>query len=145
MNLSRIGSPYNWPNAECELILKKIRRAANSETRLILIDSVVPYACRSSDDPQEDRHFQLVRQATSREAPAPLLANYGVASIVGYGADMVMMDLMNGQERTLNQLHDLLEASGWEIREVGQSLTGFLRPVVASPKAGCWSIGGRPF
>ncbi|KAH6879328.1 S-adenosyl-L-methionine-dependent methyltransferase [Coprinopsis sp. MPI-PUGE-AT-0042] len=124
---------HDWPDSECKKILENLRKAAQDDTRLILIDSVIPYACRSSPDDEESRLRTKVPSAVSREAPEPLLANYGAANIAGYCADMIMMSLMNGQERTLGQLYGLLEASGWEMKEVGPSLTGFLRPVVATP------------
>ena len=37
-------------------------------------------------------------------APAPLLANFGAASSIGYDMDITMMGLLAAKERTLDEL-----------------------------------------
>jgi hypothetical protein len=53
-------------------------------------------------------------KAPVKQAPEPLLPNYGVGRIRQYNADIDMMAMLNSQERRLPDLIRLGEASGLE-------------------------------
>jgi len=56
--------------------------------------------------------------AVPAEAPAPLLANYGVAKGLGYSTDIIMMSNFNGQVRNVKAMAALLASTGWELVKV---------------------------
>ena len=78
-------------------------------------------------------------KAKFRQAPEPLLANYGEARIRQYTMDINMMTLLNSKERTLEDFIGLGESAGlqfvklWETGEMG------LVEFVQQPRQG----GGR--
>lgn len=103
---------HDWADTECIKILKKLREAANSESRLILFEFSVPYAC-------PDPNANAITGSDFATAPEPLLANYGL----GDGAyftmvDLQMLSLCNGQERTLKGYTDLAIATGWKLEHM---------------------------
>ncbi|KAG6901415.1 hypothetical protein C0995_012202, partial [Termitomyces sp. Mi166 len=53
-----------------------------------------------------------------KEAPAPLLANYGLVNEMVYAIDIDMFLFFNAQERTIRHFKDLLLSTGWRIRKV---------------------------
>lgn len=75
---------HDWSDSYCEKILQQLRDAAQPHTKLIVIDSIVPYACRVPTD-DEDRS---VPGSTPKEAPEPLLAKYGVSNGMAYIFDL---------------------------------------------------------
>lgn len=60
-----------------------------------------------------------------RQAPEPLLPNYGVGKVRQYNLDMTMLLCYNSKERTLQEFVGLGEAAGlrftklWEFGELG--------------------------
>ncbi|KAH9888543.1 S-adenosyl-L-methionine-dependent methyltransferase [Cubamyces lactineus] len=68
---------HNWQDEESLRILRHLRAAARSNTRIIIGDMLLPYACKSQD--------ALIAQEAS-----PLLPNLGVASIQGYLIDVMV-------------------------------------------------------
>ncbi|KAG5649392.1 hypothetical protein H0H81_004131, partial [Sphagnurus paluster] len=62
-------------------ILKSLRAAATPDTQLITLDNIVAYTCH---DPTSDKGIGK----GTLEAPAPLLANFGVAKIIPYTIDL---------------------------------------------------------
>ncbi|KAF8626087.1 hypothetical protein AX15_005085 [Amanita polypyramis BW_CC] len=108
---------HDWSDEYCRKILKPLREAATPNTKLVLMDSLVPYACH---DPRND-----ILGAAPKEAPAPLLANWGISNSMTYIVDMCMMVVHNSQERTIDQFDRLLKSSGWKISAVRrQTSTG---------------------
>ncbi|KAJ7049471.1 S-adenosyl-L-methionine-dependent methyltransferase [Mycena amicta] len=84
-------------------IMANTRKAAGAESKLVLFDLVMPYACATPDAPP---------------VPAPLLANFGVAG-GGFvtALDLEMMTVFNGKERTSRSVcgtwcSDGMEAGG---------------------------------
>ncbi|KAF8622414.1 hypothetical protein AX15_007060 [Amanita polypyramis BW_CC] len=120
---------HDWSDEYCRKILKPLREAATPNTKLVLMDSLVPYACH---DPRDDALFG----ATAKEAPAPLLANWGASNARSYISDMCMMVMFNSQERTVDHFDQLLKSSGWKITAVRrQAAVGaaFLSSIEAAP------------
>ena len=74
---------HNWSDTYALKILKHLRMAAKPETRLIILEQVVLYACHEQPTPEG------IECATAGPpAPAPLLANMGYANLSGYLVDM---------------------------------------------------------
>lgn len=143
---------HDWPDAYASKILMKLREVAQRDTRLILIDSIMPFACHDSSADEG----KGVPGAVPKEAPQPLLANYGVANEMGYNGDLTVCQLsnqslikhlsfllispnkmllaFNSQERTIRHLQQLLKSTGWRLIKVSRDLSNsFLQPVEAVP------------
>ncbi|KAF8992582.1 S-adenosyl-L-methionine-dependent methyltransferase, partial [Cyathus striatus] len=122
---------HDWPNSYAAMILKELRKVAQNDTKLLLIDSIIPFTCKFSPTSKE----HSITGAIPREAPPPLLANYGIANEMGYNGDLTMMLMFNSQERTVTELETLLQSTGWELSKVQRSdgSSNFLQPVEAVP------------
>lgn len=73
---------HDWPDSTCIQILKHIRAAAGPDTELIIIESLMEYAC---DDTTVDENVPGMK---SRVASEPLLPNSGHANIFPYLCDL---------------------------------------------------------
>ncbi|THH22374.1 hypothetical protein EUX98_g8214 [Antrodiella citrinella] len=102
---------HDWPDEECIKILTSIRPALGPKSRILISDSVMLPTC-----PQSTPSFA--------PAPAPLLANYGIASRYNHMRDLNMLTLLNGRERNPEEWRDLAKRAGlrvekiWETRSV---------------------------
>lgn len=67
---------HDWADDSCAKILTQLRDAATTQTKLIVVDSIMPFACH---DPSQDAE-KGVPGAIPREAPEPLLANFGAVN-----------------------------------------------------------------
>ncbi|KAH9478947.1 4-O-methyltransferase 1 [Psilocybe cubensis] len=103
---------HNWPKPYMAKILRRLREAATPETTLIVIDNVLPYACRRSSDSET---LSDNGGTYYKEAPEPLLPNYGAVSNSPYTLDLTMMFYFNAQEHTVLGLQSLLESTGWRL------------------------------
>ncbi|KAJ7161036.1 O-methyltransferase [Mycena filopes] len=102
---------HDWSDSYTRRILKHLRDAAQSSTKLIVIERIIPFVCG------EDTAYQHIPGAVPAIAsPEPLLANMGAA--VPYLIDMQMMALLSGCERTFPHYVRLFAEAGWEIEEV---------------------------
>jgi len=101
---------HDWPTEKAKLILKALRLSATPDTRLILLENIVPYA------------VAVLEQNTPGDKapvpPAPLLPNFGVANLPCYLADIHMMLCLNGQERTLGEWTTLTDGTGWQLADI---------------------------
>ncbi|KDQ29760.1 hypothetical protein PLEOSDRAFT_27563 [Pleurotus ostreatus PC15] len=97
---------HDWPEADCRKILGHIHAAAKSTSKLILFEMMALHAC-----PDE--------QSGNAGAPYPLLANLGVAA-GGFItiADMQMLFLLDGRERTTGEYAELGRLTGWKLESV---------------------------
>lgn len=75
---------HDWSDEFCVKLLARLREAATKDTVLLLIESIMPFACHDS---QGDDNYEIPG-AVPHEAPAPLLANYGHTNLMGYNADI---------------------------------------------------------
>ncbi|KAF9462322.1 S-adenosyl-L-methionine-dependent methyltransferase [Collybia nuda] len=105
---------HDWSDQYCMEFLKQLRSAATPKTVLFLMESIMPFACH---DPSSDSD-NGIPGATPKEAPAPLLANYGAVNEMGYNADITMFLLTNSQERTILHIDELLRNTGWKVTVV---------------------------
>ncbi|KAJ3513294.1 hypothetical protein NLJ89_g3022 [Agrocybe chaxingu] len=123
---------HDWADPSCVKILTQLREAASPNTTLVLMESLMPFSCH---DPGADLGRE-VPGAVPKEAPAPLLANYGAVNDMGHNADMTMFLILNAQERTVLEMDSLLRRTGWNMtvvhrREGGDST--FLQSIEAVP------------
>lgn len=72
---------HDWSDEYCSKILIHLRKAASPSTKLLSMDSVIPYACR-------DTSPYSFPGAIPDEAPSPFLANWGGANTLGYQIDI---------------------------------------------------------
>ncbi|KAJ7780766.1 O-methyltransferase [Mycena maculata] len=108
-------------------VLKQLRGAAAPTTRLLLVDSIVPYACHARDNSESI-------DIASNVAPS-LLPNFGAVNERVYISDLTMMLNLNAQERTLSHVQSLLEKSGWKINVIMKrdDTDSFMQPMTAVP------------
>ncbi|KAF7363224.1 S-adenosyl-L-methionine-dependent methyltransferase [Mycena venus] len=119
---------HDWSDAYALKILKHLRDAAQSTTKLIVIENVVPLVCG------EDESFKHIPGAVPTTLPPkPLLPNYGIVNMVPYFVDIQMMAILRGCERTFPHYWDLLKKAGWEIEEVHTPLGSTVSQIVAKP------------
>jgi hypothetical protein len=77
---------HDWPDDFARKILLQLREAADSETKLLIGDFILPLAC--PDNVGEDSCLEDIDGAASAMPPIPLLPNLGKAS-----ANVFWMDL----------------------------------------------------
>ncbi|KAG6811474.1 hypothetical protein H0H92_007246 [Tricholoma furcatifolium] len=120
---------HDWSDEYCVKFLTRLRSAAQKDTKLLLIESLMPFACHDPSDKD------TIPGSVPHEAPAPLLANFGAVNEMGYNADIDMFLLFNSQERTIRHIDELLRSTGWRVRKVyrqdGDST--FLQSIEAIP------------
>ncbi|KAG5733918.1 Sterigmatocystin 8-O-methyltransferase, partial [Termitomyces sp. T112] len=124
---------HDWSDKDCIKILTQLRAAAETDTKLLLIESILLLACH---DPNNDVDTLDFPGSTVSEAPAPLLANFGIVNVLGYTADLNMFLLFDAQERTIRHFNQLLRSTGWKIKKVYRQDGGdstFLQSVEAIP------------
>lgn len=121
---------HDWSDSYASKILVELRKVAKPDTKLVLVDSLMPFACRYTEFDAKN----AVPGAVPQEAPEPLLANYGAANEMGYNGDLTMLLLFNSLERTVKHLSALLESTGWRLTRVRRDgANNFLQPVEAVP------------
>ncbi|KAI0682005.1 S-adenosyl-L-methionine-dependent methyltransferase [Earliella scabrosa] len=101
---------HNWADEPCKKILSNLRAAAAPETNLIIVDQILPLACRT--DPQAT---DGTTQTALVPPDSPLLPNLGKALVGGYHFDLTMMTMMNGKERTAQEFVELARSAGWKV------------------------------
>ncbi|EMD33481.1 hypothetical protein CERSUDRAFT_87325 [Gelatoporia subvermispora B] len=118
---------HDWSDRFATNILRQLRDAATPSTKLVLIDNILPYACRADG--------LAVPGARAPDVPEPLLPNLGGAGILPYCFDLSMYVHFNALERTLGHVQRLLEGAGWKLVRVHptDSLGSYLPQVEAVP------------
>ncbi|KAG6817102.1 hypothetical protein H0H87_012623 [Tephrocybe sp. NHM501043] len=106
---------HDWSDEYCVKFLAQLRAVARRDTKLLLIESLIPFACR---DPSDGAGALDIPGSVPHEAPEPLLANYGAVNEMGYNADIDMFLLFNSQERTIRHINELLLGTGWKVTKV---------------------------
>ncbi|KAI0278948.1 S-adenosyl-L-methionine-dependent methyltransferase [Russula aff. rugulosa BPL654] len=91
---------HDWSDEYCLTILKHLRAAAGPKTQLVIVELVMP----------------SIPGAELPAPPQPLLRSH--ASTQVYLADISMMSIFNGQERTITHFRDLLNRAGWKLTAV---------------------------
>jgi len=119
---------HDWADEHCVRILKQLRAAAGPKTELVIFERQIAYAC---DEPASHEIFG----AELSVPPKPLLPNWGRAGSSVHGLDIIMMCLVNGEERTITALRSLLDKAGWKLVAVhrGSLSVASFQKVVAVP------------
>jgi hypothetical protein len=93
---------YDWSDDYCETILKHLRASAKPETRLLIIEQALPYACTG-----KPTDMSYIKGAGMVSLPA-YLSDMGVRGhtlpVFGFAAHVYplqMMTVLKGRERTL--------------------------------------------
>ena len=74
---------HDWPDKQCLEILRQLRGAATPNTRLMIIDNLMSYAC-------VEEELRTIPGAMRDLPPAPLLPNGGHSSTFAYTEDMLV-------------------------------------------------------
>ncbi|KLO13915.1 S-adenosyl-L-methionine-dependent methyltransferase [Schizopora paradoxa] len=120
---------HDWSDDSCLTILRALREAAGPDTKLVVMDKVLPYTCLDQGEGED------VPGYTKPKLPEPL-TNVGAATIgFPYMSSLVMMMLGNGQERAIGHYVELFKKGGWKVERVRQfdSLARYDSAVIASP------------
>ena len=73
---------HDWSDKYCVQILRQLRNAATPDTRLLIVDNLMAYAC-------VDKNVQQIYgTSSSRVPPEPLLPNGGHAVAAKYYEDI---------------------------------------------------------
>ncbi|KAJ3537872.1 hypothetical protein NM688_g6604 [Phlebia brevispora] len=111
---------HNYSDKYATKLLKHLRDAAKPTTKLVVMDSVMQHACRSPQRSSEEHESELVGYKP-HVAPEPLLANFGLANVLAYDLDLVMLNNLNANERTIGEWRELFAASGWKLTAVHEN------------------------
>jgi len=107
------GVVHDWPDDEALQILQQVRAASSAESKLIIIDHLMSYACSA---PSSTEAVALLQRP---EVPKPLLNN--LALVFPNLLDATMMSIVNSMERTIEQWLSLTKKAGFKIdRIVGE-------------------------
>lgn len=98
---------HDWPDHDALRILQQARVACSPESKLIIMDHLISFACKI---PPDDASTSLINKA---EVPKPLLENLGIE--ITYLLDLMMLSLVNGVERTIHQWQALVAQAGFRI------------------------------
>ncbi|KAF4566231.1 hypothetical protein EYR40_001952 [Pleurotus pulmonarius] len=104
---------HDYGKTKATQILSHLRQAASPETKLLLIEQIVPYACVDSE-----ASASIIPGVEQPQAPKPLLANLGKANAIAYLGDFQMYTGLCGEERTIGSWIELTEGAGWKIVQV---------------------------
>ncbi|KAH8916648.1 S-adenosyl-L-methionine-dependent methyltransferase [Atractiella rhizophila] len=111
---------HDWPAQDVVKILKKVKEAMTStstKSKLVILDRILKYSAPDATLPPSS-----IYQPPS--APPPLLSNFGGGLAFPYTLDLGMMNLNNGEERTISAWTALIEQSGFKIEALRGDLLG---------------------
>ncbi|KAF8067694.1 O-methyltransferase-domain-containing protein [Lyophyllum atratum] len=98
---------HNWPDAQAQQILGKVREAMGRDSRLLIHDHVLPHINQTE-----------LEAAEMEVAPLPLLPNYGAGAVRTYYQDLTMLFTYNSKERTLDESVALASTVGLRLQKV---------------------------
>ena len=90
---------HDWSDPYASQILKRLREAAEPHTKLLIIDRILPYACRVP----EDADMAKVPGYKLEEVPEPLPPNLGAGSSTAYTLDLNVRFHFSSFERRFYQ------------------------------------------
>ncbi|KAI5119658.1 hypothetical protein M0805_007749 [Coniferiporia weirii] len=100
---------HDWSDKYVIKLFRRLRDAAGPSTKLVIVDSIIDYACNAPSKYPLDNGLK---------PPAPLLPNMGGANLLPYTVDLVVMSCINSGERTIDGHNSVIEAGGWKLVEV---------------------------
>ncbi|KAF8194080.1 O-methyltransferase-domain-containing protein [Pholiota molesta] len=105
---------HDWEDSRCITILSNVRKAMSQHSRVLVHECILQDAARVPEG-----------KSLFKQAPVPLLPNYGVGRVRQYAMDVAMMTMFNSEERHLQAYIRLGETSGlafvklWDFGESG--------------------------
>ncbi|KIK51637.1 hypothetical protein GYMLUDRAFT_78142 [Collybiopsis luxurians FD-317 M1] len=117
---------HDWSDPYVKKILNSLKESATPETKLVVVDAIVPYSCPAAVT-------EGIPGAALDPVPSPLLPSLGKANSYAYQADMSMWAYFNGQNRTLGHSVSLSEECGWEVVHVHHVPGSFFGQIVCVP------------
>ncbi|KAJ7167796.1 O-methyltransferase [Mycena filopes] len=117
---------HNWPDDRVVDILRHLRDAAESSTRLVIIEKILAVAA-PADTCEDD-----IQGAARPTARSPLLPNWGVGTAGFYYFDLTMHIMVGGEDRTLDGFSNVLNRAGWKIAQVHHCV-GAMSHIVGFP------------
>ncbi|KIK56925.1 hypothetical protein GYMLUDRAFT_75954 [Collybiopsis luxurians FD-317 M1] len=117
---------HNWSDPYARKILNSLRKSATLETKLVIIDAIVPYSCTAAV-------AEGIPGAALDPVPSPLLPSLGKANSYAYQADMSMWAYFNSQNRTLGHLISLSEGCSWKVIRIHHIPGSFFSQIVCVP------------
>jgi len=109
-------------------LLRSLRGGAVKDTKLLIVDQIVPYAASSTNIGKD------IPGAQQPAPPSPLLHNLGTANAIAYLGDLQMMVGHNGEERTLGAFVELLKESGWVAKHIYYIPGSMHKQILAVPE-----------
>ncbi|KAI0761037.1 S-adenosyl-L-methionine-dependent methyltransferase [Trametes elegans] len=100
---------HDWQDEDARNILRLVRGGAGPNTKLLIGDMLLPYACDADDS------------VSFAPKGSPLLPNLGVANMHGYMIDVLMMGMFGAKERTVDEMKELALSAGWKVTDVRRS------------------------
>ncbi|KAF4615892.1 hypothetical protein D9613_011402 [Agrocybe pediades] len=98
---------HDWSDQIAIDVLSNVRHAMAPHSRVLVQEHILQHPFRVPDS-----------ESVTRQAPEPLMANYGVGRIRQFYVDMQLLNVMNSEVRTLAQYNKLAEAAGLEYVKV---------------------------
>jgi len=102
---------HDWPDKSCVQILRGVRDAMKPSSRVLVQEFVLQHADRVADN-----------SSAFKQAPKPMLPNYGVGKIRQYNLDIDMMVMLNSQERRLEEFVQLGEEAGLRFEKLWDNI-----------------------
>ena len=81
---------HDWSDKYSLKILKQLRDAATPDTKLVVLETIMPYACHDTEDIADG-----IISGVAKKAPNPLLANWGAVAEFIYVLDMAVCFFKN--------------------------------------------------
>ncbi|KAJ4469875.1 S-adenosyl-L-methionine-dependent methyltransferase [Lentinula aciculospora] len=101
---------HNWPDAESMLILKAVRGALGPNSRVLIHDYVMQPLNRVPGSEAKKTGLEI--------APPPLLPSFGAGQIRLHEQDILMLNIYNARERTIDEVVELGREAGLKLEKV---------------------------
>ncbi|KAJ3887532.1 S-adenosyl-L-methionine-dependent methyltransferase [Lentinula edodes] len=101
---------HNWPDAQSIQILQAVRRAAGRNSHILIHDYVMQPLSRGSESKVGGTQLEI--------APTPLLPSFGSGNIRLYEQDMLMLNIYNAKERTIEEVVELGHQANLRLEKV---------------------------
>jgi len=118
---------HDHSDEDAKKILMHLRKSAKADTKLMIVEQVVPFACVDTTEAMK------VKGYVAPHVPEPLLPNFGKANTVAYFVDVHMNNLFLGKERTLTDFVTLGKETGWEVEQMYELPGSIFKQVIATP------------
>ncbi|KLO13212.1 S-adenosyl-L-methionine-dependent methyltransferase [Schizopora paradoxa] len=105
---------HDWADSYVKTILQQLREAAGPDTKLVVMDRIIPFACPIP----EEHTVAKIPGLLNPQLPWPLTV--AGPDQLSTKTSVLMTILFNSTERTLQDAVDLYASAGWKIVKVNQ-------------------------